>query len=693
MISCRYTDYLQYFYQYLNPLTPVTVPRFQDPSTHAKLLNEEPILAVTMLTIASRYMQPKGPGATSRSYRIHDALWAFLSQQIERLILGQEQFGGGFCGAGSKKRMGVDMHRGLRTLGTVESLMLLTEWHARALHFPPGADSEELLVGDASPRGTPDGGEDSNTGRIDGWLEPCWRSDRMVWSLLSLAQSLAAELGVFESNSTAPVSYKDHALVEEYLRRKENARRLLYIYITQTSGRLNLPSIIPPSLCQNLFPSGPPLIGKAQPRRSSTGSIPHYQIQETVLYFWFRIAQLFADGNAKLFPNRETTRAIISSGQYSSLLSEYENSAQQWQREFQACTVIPLHMRHILTIEFEYALIYVNSIGLQAVINRCASKAESGVIAPGTLLEMLQGDRIYLEAIIKSSQKFLRAVVDGLLPEKYLKHSPVRTYLRIISVSMMLLKAFALGATGTEVSDSLNLMDRATRALRDCVVDDVHIGAGVAELIGVLTNRARSRMIRIKASTDKKQKSAAHSAATGQQARVVQQASKSLHADNRNSHGPASPWNATNNHARPRHYSQGQQSNATFQSSSPFDISPQNQYTSPLYDHAPNMSIMPPSTWTPDGFFAGGATNDQNGANDYSSNTGSGGVPGNNHFDHYGMDFTQPGAEWAALPLNNIFQGHESEEFAQTGYGLELGGRDMLDVLLMDDAMGGHGAG
>ena len=67
--------------------------------------------------------------------------------------------------------------------------MLLTEWHPRALHFPPGDDDDELMVPDEASL-DPNGGTSGNGvspdlykgvggQRIDSWLEPCWRSDRM----------------------------------------------------------------------------------------------------------------------------------------------------------------------------------------------------------------------------------------------------------------------------------------------------------------------------------------------------------------------------------------------------------------------------------------------------------------------------------------------------------------------------------
>jgi len=79
------------------------------------------MLTVTILTIAARYKKLTGLGGHSRSYMIHDKLWVYLQSMITRMFWGQEQFGGGFCGAGSRK---VDQKAadrgGLRSMGTIE---------------------------------------------------------------------------------------------------------------------------------------------------------------------------------------------------------------------------------------------------------------------------------------------------------------------------------------------------------------------------------------------------------------------------------------------------------------------------------------------------------------------------------------------------------------------------------------------
>ncbi len=70
-------------------------------------------------------MKLDGLGGTSRSFTIHEMLWPYLRGMIERLVWGQEQFGGGFCGAGAEyATLPAGLKPGgLRTVGTVERLV------------------------------------------------------------------------------------------------------------------------------------------------------------------------------------------------------------------------------------------------------------------------------------------------------------------------------------------------------------------------------------------------------------------------------------------------------------------------------------------------------------------------------------------------------------------------------------------
>ncbi|KPM35830.1 hypothetical protein AK830_g10736 [Neonectria ditissima] len=547
-------EYVDYYYKYLSPLTPISPPTFSNPASHVTLLYEEPILTVTLLTIASRYRKMPGTGGHCRSHAIHEQLWTYLRGMIERCLWGQEAFGGGFCVPSTamfdeSQTSSTAPWRGLRkgslrTLGTIESLMILTEWHPRALHFPPSEATDELVLPMADVMmGAMDSEDDPNRPlgqsfggkRIESWLEPAWRSDRMCWMLLSTANGLAYELGVFDDidemlkdDAIMRLEYKEEA----YRQRAYRIKRLLLIYTTQLAGRLGWTNMAPDHLRKS-----DPAISRRRPAShegttpgtnpsslsNAFNYVPDLELDDQIIHCWAGISNAMHMGNEKLFRSRKHTTQIIQSGKYVELLRDFVPLLRDWWREFELFR-LPQFIRHILTIEYEYVRIYINSLSLQAVVERCTNNAGNagnaaglgtegllsanghqqlspqtminfGKLPLGQLGGFTANDQEYIREVVEGSRNLLRTVVDGLLPGGYLKHAPVRTYFRIISGAMFLLKTFALGAPRSDVKMSIELMDSTVEALRNCVVDDVHLGIRFADLLESLTSRLRTRFI------------------------------------------------------------------------------------------------------------------------------------------------------------------------------------------------------
>lgn len=310
-------------------MSPVVIPDFSNPSTHRTLLTDEPVLAVTVLTIASRHLKPKGDGADTRAFYIHDRLWSYLRGMIERLFWGQEKFDAG--GGISRPRSldlaptsgKVNVKGNLRALGTVEAMLLLTDWHPRNLHFPPGDDENTLLDMDGQTQNRSDkdidtesdpsinrGSSSAAEGRLafQKWLEPAWRSDRMSWMLLSTAQALAFELGVFDHKSEIKAANESPA--EQT--RKRRLRRLILVFITQNSGRLGIPSMLPlPQWGQDTHPT-------ASDVKDSDANIDRMQD------CWIDISKIMYQSNQLLFASIEQTSELIRSGRYREQIDRFQ---------------------------------------------------------------------------------------------------------------------------------------------------------------------------------------------------------------------------------------------------------------------------------------------------------------------------------------------------------------------------------
>ncbi|KAI2100311.1 zinc finger transcriptional activator, partial [Ophidiomyces ophidiicola] len=513
--------YIAYYYDHLAPLTPIVLPDFRRPAAHPSLLAEEPVLTVTMLTIASRHMKLAGNGATSRAYSIHEKLWSYLKGMIERLIWGQEKFGApaaqprpfppaaaaaaaAAAATPPSKRSG-----NLRALGTVEALLLLTDWHPRALHFPPGDDENTLLdmdphalAPDTAHHKDQDQDQDQNqNGPPEGrlafyqWLEPVWRSDRMSWMLLSTAQALAFELGVFDPKTDARPPADQLPSCEPV--RKRRLRRLILVYVSQSSGRLGIPSMLPL-----------PQWSQAAPADHDHGHDLDLTV-DRVLDCWLDISKIMYNSNQVLFPSKEYTTNLIKTGQYRDRIAEFAPSLADFRRKFDRIPMSP-HMRHILTIEYEYTRLYVNCLALQAVVDRWttmshestqnhangAGSTSSGTVPLRVLLDQYEVNEPYIQEVVDASRKILQTVLDGLVPGDRLKHAPVRTFFRVLSGMIFILKTFTLGAKEDDVRVSLELQDRTIESLRTCIVDDVHLSVTIADLLQLLTANIRTRFLR-----------------------------------------------------------------------------------------------------------------------------------------------------------------------------------------------------
>ena len=328
---------------------------------------------------------------------------------------------------------------------------------------------------------------------------------------------------------------------------------------------------------------------------------------------------------------------------------------------------------------------YLNSLALQAVVERCthntplqshaqpngvngraSSHDDGGAIPFSTLVKWYANDRHYINEVIDASRNVLKVVVEGLHPGGYLRHAPVRTFFRIVSVAIILLKTFALGATEEDVAVSLGLLSDSVDALRTSIVDDVHVGNRFADLVETLTHRIRSRFVRLAAN-----------GSTG----ISRAGSKS--PNSAPLMPPPAPLNNVNHLAPP--YMGAQQTGFSGTGSS-VPGSPSmglgtNGRGTPLwgisaepYDPNSNsISIMPP----PGNYTNYNGNSNGNGSNGSNSNGTNWGQWANG-----GSSWTTgQDQDWLALPLDPLLD-QWGAEINQTAMGPDIGGMDMLDVLL-----------
>lgn len=358
----------------------------------------------------------------------------------------------------------------------------------------------------------------------------------------------------------------------------------------------------------------------------------------------------------------------------------------------------------MLIIEFEYTRVYLNSLALQAVVERCTHNTplqthanlstatngtatgpgDGGAIPFSTLTKWYANDRHYINEVIDASRNVLKVVVEGLYPGDYLRHAPVRTFFRIVSVAIILLKTFALGATEEDVAVSLALLSGAVDALRTSIVDDVHVGNRFADLVETLTHRIRSRFVRL-AANGSTGISRAGSRSPVQAPLMPPPAPLNPNPISGSYMGASSqvfPQNGTGTSV-PGSPSLGLSASgrATPISQSLWGISAE-----PYDPNSNSISIMPPPGFHgfPQPGTPGGTNNASGGSGNGGQNSGQNGGSGNwSQWANNGASWggANNDQDWLALPLDPLLD-QWGAEINQTAMGPDVGGMDMLDILL-----------
>ncbi|KAJ3561349.1 hypothetical protein NPX13_g8984 [Xylaria arbuscula] len=491
-------------------------------------------------------------------------------------------------------------------------------------------------------------------------------------------------------------------------------KRLLLIYLTQLAGRLGWTNMVP----ESIRTTDPVFSNNRRPTThegttpgtnpsvlSNTFSyVPDVELDDQIIQCWVGVSNAMHLGNERIFKSRKHTTEIIQSGRYTSILKDFQPILREWWREFERFR-LPEFTRHILTIEYEYVRIYINSLALQAVVERCttnATGASSGINGPhgapthrntelspqtqnylgnlpiGHLGGFGAEDQEYIREVVQGCRSLLRTVVDGLFKGGYLKHAPVRTYFRIISGAMFLLKTFALGAPKSDVETSISLLDRTVHALRTCVVDDIHLGTRFGDLLESLTTRLRDRFKFAATTIEGKNAMGVPNGDFGK-ARGINGHMASLGVENgfmgQNTIKLRDGLTVPERTSTP----------SGNISATPFDISSGN-FHFPIGNTA---------------IFGAGSLHQQAGA---SSNGGTGGVLDssgavgglhdanannntntNNIFDQAGTDWTAADEMWYLPPGAGLFQNvGENSNVTMTDQGVNVGGIDLLEFMAMD---------
>ncbi|KAJ9667364.1 hypothetical protein H2201_002565 [Coniosporium apollinis] len=470
--------YVDLFFKNLSPLSPIITDFYSRHENHFQLVTQDPLLCCTILMISSRYHVLPGIGGASRSYFIHHRLWEHCQHLIMRIMLGQEK--------ASKAKT--------RTVGSVEALLLMSEWHPRSLHFPPAVDGwdSDLILTAADDRDevqSPSPFTTASKSWLEDVIEPARRSDRMSWMLLGCGLSLAHELGVFDDDNNAKASIGEtQAHMERTALRRMRLRKLLYVFVEQLASRLGCTSMIPKSLNHSA------LQGISAANMSPLrGADQEWHFFMTA---WIDLTKLVKSISDMLFPSASFSRQILRNGRYIGLLEHFQPLLSQWRKKHLDPKKLGDSLQDMLDIEYQYVRIYANSLGMQAVVERTLEEADSSEGSPDEALAMSldAADYDFIQEVVDGSCAILQKVIK-LAETGALLFSPVRIFLRITTSAIYLLKGLSLGVWTKKLQSSLDILDRSIVALRSSTLDDMHLASRYATLLDLHVARLRKSFV------------------------------------------------------------------------------------------------------------------------------------------------------------------------------------------------------
>ncbi|KAL4988700.1 hypothetical protein BDW68DRAFT_187032 [Aspergillus falconensis] len=395
-------------------------------------------------------------------------LWQHCQHLILRIMLGQEKL--------SKAKT--------RHISTIEALLLLSEWYPLALHFPVEADGwdSDWMLTTLTMRDPPSTAQEYPM--QDRWredvIEPTKRSDRMSWMLVSSALALAHELGVFDPRDQLTMSEGQATIagpdVENYLQdlelRRQRLPSLLFVTANLLASRIGCTSIMPDHSKQS-----------------------NLEGLMTVDPEWASFMTSWANLTGLTRTLRDTffTEAKTAGSQH----IDFE-SLEQWKTQLAAWKdhahdIQSSRYHDILRIEYHYLRVFANSLGVQGIVERVLSDTPSRGTIDATFvsrarqLNMSRNEYEFIEEVIDGACAILSHVVAIANP----RCLPMRVLSRMISSSIFLLKALALGVRKTKLEESLHLLDTAISALLSNQLDDIHLASRYATLLKTHVSRLR----------------------------------------------------------------------------------------------------------------------------------------------------------------------------------------------------------
>ena len=215
------------------------------------------------------------------------------------------------------------------------------------MHFPPRDDDDDILAPADDTASTPPEEKVLYSGST--WSEPVVRSDRMCWSVIGLSYVLAYELGIFGTYPDGVLSPEGIVKRKEgqtaYNRRAERIERMLYVFVTQASGRFGIPSMYSDQINQfgiesvkeGFVSSMCPSVGLYRcADMLLVDSIINKEPVDKTQQSWLELMIVMKDCNDRLFSSKDQTTNMVENDTYISQIHQIQPLLHSWLERFNA---------------------------------------------------------------------------------------------------------------------------------------------------------------------------------------------------------------------------------------------------------------------------------------------------------------------------------------------------------------------
>ncbi|GAB7331967.1 hypothetical protein MBLNU13_g03878t2 [Cladosporium sp. NU13] len=192
---------------------------------------------------------------------------------------------------------------------------------------------------------------------------------------------------------------------------------------------------------------------------------------------------------------KSTASGSIRARKYLSLVDHFTSLLTQWSHRNIQSSDTTYGLQKILAIEYNYAQVRCNSVGMQVQVERMQPNGQTST--SGHAPDSSSTDTspaiatAYAENVTTHCCALLTIIVE-MHTNQALRYAPVRVFMRTVAASVLLLKTLAIGVRTRRLKSALDLLDRVVRALELSAVDDVHLARHYATLLNSCLQRARS---------------------------------------------------------------------------------------------------------------------------------------------------------------------------------------------------------